>query len=177
MHLKHGVLSRRSRRSRLLTPAVTSVVAIAVLGGLAIQPAVLDRSAALRADPAADAYDWLYDTSAEQWRQDQCLMTDVLRLGGPSMAQTAQDALNQPQDKLHALADRARWQQTPLATAYQKDRDAAWSSLQAINSLRDGWKKPLEGLTNPPGGMNTADFHWPPGSPGDGKQDFYTQTG
>ncbi|MEU9037988.1 RICIN domain-containing protein [Streptomyces sp. NPDC048352] len=103
-------------------------------------------------------------------------MADVLRLGGPAMAQVAQDGLNQPQDKLHVLADRKHWQQTPLATAYQKDRDAADSALTALNSLRDTWKKPLEGLTTP-GGINDADFHWPPGSPGDGKQDFYAQTG
>ncbi|MFD8979461.1 RICIN domain-containing protein [Streptomyces sp. NPDC059564] len=170
------MLTRRSRRSAIFTPVITSVVALAVLGGLAVQPGLLDRDTGQRADPAADSYDWLYDTSAEQWRQDQCLMTDVLRLGGPSMTQTAQDALNQPQDKLHTLADRKHWEQTPLATAYQKDRDAARSSLEALQAQRAGWQKPLEGLTTP-GGINNSDFHWPPGSPGDGKQDFYTQTG
>ncbi|MFE3760816.1 ricin-type beta-trefoil lectin domain protein [Streptomyces sp. NPDC059104] len=104
-------------------------------------------------------------------------MNDVLRLGGPAMAQTAQDGLNQPQDKLHVLADRKRWDQTPLAVAYKKDRDAASNAMSTFGAQRDAWAKPLAGLTNPPGGMNTADFHWPPGSPGDGKQDFYTQTG
>ncbi|MGW7104481.1 ricin-type beta-trefoil lectin domain protein [Streptomyces sp. NPDC054838] len=103
-------------------------------------------------------------------------MADVLRLGGPSMAQVAQDGLNQPQDKLHMLADRSHWEQTPLATAYQKDRDAANSSMTALNSLRDSWKIPLEGLTTP-AGINDADFHRPPGSPGDGKQSFHAQTG
>ncbi|MFD6967699.1 ricin-type beta-trefoil lectin domain protein [Streptomyces sp. NPDC059949] len=103
-------------------------------------------------------------------------MADVLRLGGPAMAQAAQDGLNQPQNKLHVLADRKYWEQTPLAAAYQKDRDAASSAMTALNSLRDTWKKPLEGLSTP-GGINNADFHWPPGSPGDGKQDFYAQTG
>ncbi|WP_229345313.1 ricin-type beta-trefoil lectin domain protein [Streptomyces flavotricini] len=103
-------------------------------------------------------------------------MADILRLGGPAMTQVAKDGLNQSQDKLHVLADRKRWEQTPLATAYQKDRDAANSAMKALNSRRDTWKKPLEGLTTP-GGINNADFHWPPGSPGDGKQDFYTQTG
>ncbi|MFF4647395.1 ricin-type beta-trefoil lectin domain protein [Streptomyces sp. NPDC001389] len=150
---------------------------MAVLGGLAIQPAAFDRNAALRADPVADAYDWLNDTPAEQWRQYQCLMNDVLRLGGPAMAQTAQDGLNQPQDKLHVLADRKHWEQTPLAVAYKKDRDAASSSMSTFGAQRDAWAKPLAGLIYPPGGMNNADFHWPPGSPGDGKQDFYTQTG
>ncbi|MER8098062.1 hypothetical protein ABT002_32755 [Streptomyces goshikiensis] len=150
---------------------------MAVLGGLVIQPQALNPASALRADPAADSYDWLNDTAAEQWRQDQCLMSDVLRLGGTSMAQTAQDGLKQPQDKLHVLADRKRWEQTPLAVAYKNDRDAASSSMNALNTTRDGWAKSLEGLIDAPGGINNADFHWPPGSPGDGKQDFYTQTG
>ncbi|MEV0218635.1 RICIN domain-containing protein [Streptomyces sp. NPDC050704] len=103
-------------------------------------------------------------------------MADVLRLGGSSMATTAQDGLNRPPDQLHALADRERWQDTALATAYQKDRAAASTELSALHALRDGWKKPLTGLTTPAGFTDT-DFQWPPGSPGDGKQDFYGQTG
>ncbi|MFF7888247.1 RICIN domain-containing protein [Streptomyces sp. NPDC020794] len=163
-----------SRRSGFFTPVVTSVAALAVLGGLAVQPDLLGRGA--DADPAAASYDWNVDTAAEQLRQDQCLMADVLRLGGPSMATTAQDGLNQPADKLHTLADRKSWEKTPLATAYQTDRDAAGKELDALHALRGGWRKPLEGLTNPAGFTDT-DFHWPPGSPGDGQEDFYGQTG
>lgn len=163
-----------SRRSRFFTPVVTSVAALAVLGGLAVQPDLLGRGA--DTDPAAASYDWNVDTAAEQLRQDQCLMADVLRLGGPSMATTAQDGLNQPADKLHTLADRKNWERTPLATAYQTDRDAAGKELDALHALRDGWRKPVVGLTNPAGFTDT-DFHWPPGSPGDGKEDFYGQTG
>ncbi|MET7729686.1 virulence factor, partial [Streptomyces mirabilis] len=163
-----------SRRSRFFTPVVTSVAALAVLGGLAVQPDLLGRGA--DTDPAAASYDWNVDTAAEQLRQDQCLMADVLRLGGPSMATTAQDGLNQPADRLHTLADRKNWEKTPLATAYQTDRDAAGKELDALHALRDGWRKPLEGLTNPAGFTDT-DFHWPPGSPGDGQEDFYGQTG
>ncbi|MET7898238.1 RICIN domain-containing protein [Streptomyces mirabilis] len=163
-----------SRRSGFFTPVVTSVATLAVLGGLAVQPDLLGRGA--DSDPAAASYDWNVDTAAEQLRQDQCLMADVLRLGGPSMATTAQDGLNQPADKLHTLADRKSWERTPLATAYQTDRDAAGKELDALHALRDGWRKPLEGLTNPAGFTDT-DFHWPPGSPGDGQQDFYGQTG
>ncbi|MFC9634369.1 RICIN domain-containing protein [Streptomyces mirabilis] len=163
-----------TRRSRFFTPVVTSVAALAVLGGLAVQPDLLGRGA--DTDPASDSYDWNVDTAAEQLRQDQCLMADVLRLGGPSMATTAQDGLNQPADKLHTLADRKSWEKTPLAAAYQTDRDAAGKELDALHALRDGWRKPLEGLTNPAGFTDT-DFHWPPGSPGDGQEDFYGQTG
>ncbi|WP_328759275.1 RICIN domain-containing protein [Streptomyces sp. NBC_00271] len=163
-----------TRRSRFFTPVVTSVATLAVLGGLAIQPDLLGRGA--DADPAGASYDWNVDTAAEQLRQDQCLMADVLRLGGPSMATTAQDGLNQPADKLHTLADRKSWERTPLATAYQTDRDTAGKELDALHALRTGWQKPLDGLTNP-AGFTETDFHWPPGSPGDGKEDFYGQTG
>ncbi|MEU5079040.1 MULTISPECIES: hypothetical protein [Streptomyces] len=83
-----------------MTPAVTCVAALAV----AVQPG----SVRLSAEPAG-TYGWFEDTAAEQLRQDQCLMSDVLRLGGTSMAATAQDGLNQPADKLHALADRQYW--------------------------------------------------------------------
>ncbi|MFE3903834.1 RICIN domain-containing protein [Streptomyces sp. NPDC059153] len=171
-----GLFKPRSRRSAIFTPVVTSVAALAVLGGLAIQPGLLDRYAAQRTDPVGDSYDWFEDTAAEQLRQDQCLMTDVLRLGGPSMATTAQDGLNQPQDKLHALADRQHWTDTPLAKAYETDHATTEREMDALGALRDEWKKPLEGLSAP-AGINEADFHWPPGSPGDGKEDFYDQTG
>ncbi|MFB6571086.1 hypothetical protein [Streptomyces noursei] len=42
----------------------------------------------------SNSYDWYEDTAAEKLRQDQCLMNDALRLGGTSMAATAQDGLN-----------------------------------------------------------------------------------
>ncbi|MFJ5812131.1 RICIN domain-containing protein [Streptomyces sp. NPDC093093] len=143
---------------------------------MAVQPDLADRVSGQRIKSAAGSKDWLYDTDAELWRQDQCLMSDVLRLGGPSMVQTAQDGLNQPQDKLHVLADRNHWEQTPLAAAYEKDRDAASAAMTALNATRDGWKQPLAGLDTP-AGINDADFHWPPGSPGSDTEDFHTQTG
>ncbi|MEU2716936.1 RICIN domain-containing protein [Streptomyces sp. NPDC007205] len=162
--------SRRSRsgRSGRLTSAVTAVTALAVVAGLAAQPSWSRPNAG----PASDSEPWYQDTAAEQLRQDQCLMADVLRLGGPSMAATAQDGLNQPADKLHVLANREHWDQTPLSTAYQKDRDAASKEMDDLDALRDGWKKPLNGLSTP-GGFTDNGFHWPP----DGEQSFYYQTG
>lgn len=142
---------------------------MAVVGGPAVEPGLLDR-----AEPAGNSYDWYEDTAAEQLRQDQCLMADVLRLGGPAMAATAQDGLNQPADKLHALADRKHWQATPLSQAYAKDRAAADKELEGIFALRESWEKPLAGLSTP-AGINDATFHWPPGTR-EGK-DFHTQTG
>ncbi|MEV6947325.1 RICIN domain-containing protein [Streptomyces sp. NPDC051172] len=135
---------------------------------MAVQPGL----PGLHAEPAGDSYPWYQDTSAEQLRQDQCLMSHVLRLGGPSMAATAQDGLNQPADKLHVLANREHWDKTPLAVAYQKDRDAASKQMDDLAAQRDGWKKPLEGLATPDG-FTDAGFHWPP----DGEQSFDNQTG
>ncbi|WP_428986358.1 RICIN domain-containing protein [Streptomyces camelliae] len=144
------------------------MAALAVVAGVAVQPGV----SRLHAEPVDDSYPWYQDTAAEQLRQDQCLMSDVLRLGGPSMAATAQDGLNQPPDKLHVLADRKSWEKTPLAVAYQKDRDAASKQMDDLAAQREGWKKPLDGLATP-GGFTDAGFHWPP----DGEQSFYNQTG
>ncbi|WP_327295252.1 MULTISPECIES: HNH/ENDO VII family nuclease [unclassified Streptomyces] len=109
---------------------VTSVVALAVLGGLTVRPDLLDLGRG--AESASDSYDWYEDTAAEKLRQDQCLMGDVLRLGGPSMAKTAQGGLNQAPDQLRVLADRQYWQKTPLATAYTADRDAAGKDLKRM---------------------------------------------
>ncbi|MEU7280599.1 RICIN domain-containing protein [Streptomyces sp. NPDC045431] len=151
------------------------MTAAALLGGLAVQPDVLGRTE-LRAAPASATYDWNEDTPAEQLRQDQCLMAEVLRLGGPAMATVAQDGLNQPQEQLHALANRQHWEQTPLAQAYAKDRAAVTRELKALETRRGAWGVPLEGLETP-GGFTVADFHSPPGAPGDGKEDFHSQTG
>ncbi|QOV35461.1 RICIN domain-containing protein [Streptomyces ferrugineus] len=166
----------RSGRHGLFARIVLQSSAVAMLATLAVQPDLADRLSEDRTALAGDSYDWFEDTAAEQLRQDQCLMADVLRLGGPAMAATAQDGLNQPPDKLHALANRQLWEETPLAVAYEKDKDAADKELDAIHARREGWQKPLDGLETP-GGFTVADFHWPPGSPGDGKKDFYSQTG
>ncbi|MGW7261461.1 ricin-type beta-trefoil lectin domain protein [Streptomyces sp. NPDC054834] len=157
-----------SRRSGRFTSAVTSVATLAVVAGLAVQPG----SVRPNAEPVADSEPWYQDTAAEQLRQDQCLMADVLRLGGPSMAAIAKDGLNQPADKLHVLANREHWEQTPLAVAFQKDRDAASKEMDDLAAQRESWEKPLQGLEQPVE-FSGADFYWPP----DGEQSFYNQTG
>ncbi|WP_436847438.1 RICIN domain-containing protein [Streptomyces aureus] len=168
MHLRPWFRLPATRRSRKRTSAVTSAAALAVLAALAVQPGSTRPSN----EPVADSYPWYDDTTAEQLRQDQCLMADVLRLGGPSMASTAQDGLNQTSDRLHVLADRKNWERTPLAVAYKNDRDAAGKEMDALSAQRDGWKKPLDGLATP-GGFTDTDFHQPP----DGDKSFYSQTG
>ncbi|MFJ7157143.1 RICIN domain-containing protein [Streptomyces sp. NPDC101118] len=167
-----GLPTYRNRKSARLTPLVTSAAVLALLGGLAVQPG----SVPLRAEPTGNTYDWREDTAAEQLRQDQCLMSDVLRLGGPAMTAAAQDGLNQPAATLHELADRTYWRTTPLGNAYEKDRAAAAKELAAIYARRDAWQKPLAGLTSP-AGFTEASFHKPPGSTGSDEKDFTEQTG
>ncbi|MEV6419272.1 RICIN domain-containing protein [Streptomyces sp. NPDC051662] len=124
----------------------------------------------------ASDYDWYEDTAAELLRQDQCLMGDVLRLGGPAMATTAKDALNQSPERLRELANRDYWEDTPLATAYESDRDAALAELDRLNELHDSWK--ITGLETPGGFDSVTDFEWPPGTGGsDDREDFHSQTG
>ncbi|MFB7541032.1 RICIN domain-containing protein [Streptomyces zaomyceticus] len=159
------------RFSAVLSPLTTSVVGLALLGGLAVQPGL---PTAPRMGTVGNDYDWYTDTAAEQLRQDQCLMAEVLRVGGPAMAAVAKGGLDLPPEGLHTAADRKYWQDTPLATAFEKDKAAADKELADIHALRESWKKPVYGLTTP-AGINDATFHWPPGiSEG---EDFHTQTG
>ncbi|MFF2367784.1 hypothetical protein ACFVU0_34430 [Streptomyces sp. NPDC058122] len=139
MHPRPWFRLPTARRSRKRTSAVTAAAALAVLAALAVQPGSIRPNN----EPVADSYPWYDDTTAEQLRQDQCLMADVLRLGGPSMTATAQNGLNQTPDKLHVLADRKNWEQTPLAVAYNNDRDAAGKEMDALSAQRDAWQKPL----------------------------------
>ncbi|WP_416983075.1 ricin-type beta-trefoil lectin domain protein [Streptomyces sp. T028] len=169
-----GFIRPGSPRSGPLTTLLTATVAAAVLGGLAVQPSLLGRYAADDMAPVADSYDGFDAKAAEQLRQDQCLMTEVLRMGGPAMYGVAQDGLNQTPDKLHTAADRQYWNTTPLSTAFQKDRDDI-DKIDLYGRLQV-WKKPLSGLSYPGGFKSVADFQDPPGLPGGGK-DYFEQVG
>ncbi|MFD3500024.1 ricin-type beta-trefoil lectin domain protein [Streptomyces sp. NPDC058678] len=102
-------------------------------------------------------------------------MADVLRMGGPGMFRTAQDALNQTPDKLHTAANRERWTDTPLAKAFEADRATASKEGEALDAYTEVWKKPLDGLSTP-AGFTVTGFHWPPGTTGTGPG-FFEQTG
>ncbi|MET7455137.1 ricin-type beta-trefoil lectin domain protein [Streptomyces sp. NPDC005574] len=123
---------------------------------------------------SGDSYDGFDAKAAEQIRQDQCLMTEVLRMGGPAMYGVAQDGLGQSPDKLHTAADREYWNTTPLSTAFQKDRDDI-DKIDLYGRL-DEWQKPLSGLSTPGNFTSVADFYDPPGTAGRGK-DFFDQVG
>ncbi|MER5599075.1 RICIN domain-containing protein [Streptomyces sp. NPDC002265] len=162
-----------TRRTGYLTRLVPSVLALAVLATVAGHPE-LAPNRDNDFSPVADSYDGFDAKAAEQLRQDECLMSDVLRMGGPAMYGVAQDGLNQTPDKLHTAADRQYWNTTPLSTAFQKDRDDI-DKIDLYGRLRE-WQKPLSGLPTPGGFKSVADFNDPPGTAGRG-QDFFEQVG
>ncbi|GGK51233.1 hypothetical protein GCM10010094_09330 [Streptomyces flaveus] len=145
-----------------------------MLATVAGQPDVIDDRTP-NASPVADSYDGFDAEAAEQLRQDQCLMADVLRMGGPAMFTTAQNALNQTPDKLHTAANREHWTDTPLAKAFETDEATAQKEGTALNAYTEVWQKPLDGLSTPAGFTETG-FHWPPGTTGTGPS-FFEQTG
>lgn len=152
------------------------MLALAVLTTVAGHPDLPhDRTADF--SPVADSYDGFDTKAAEQLRQDQCLMAGVLRMGGPAMFSTAQNALSQTPDKLHAAANREYWSTTPLSTAYDQDKAAASKEGAALHDRVGEWHKPVAGLPTPGGFKTVADFEDPPGLVGDDTQDFFEQTG
>ncbi|MEU1476022.1 ricin-type beta-trefoil lectin domain protein [Streptomyces sp. NPDC005760] len=166
-------------RSGLLTPLLASAVAVALIGSVSVQPDLISRYAgddmASVAD-AGDSYDGFDAQAAEQLREDQCRLGEVLRMGGPAMFGVAQDGLNQTPDKLHTAANREYWNDTPLATAFEQDRDAAHKEGSALfDHIRDF---EISGLPTPRRGFKSvADFEWPPGTSGDDGLNFFQQTG
>lgn len=149
-----------------------------MLSGPATQSAVDNGPSGTDMAAVADSYDGFDAAAADQLRQDQCLMAEVLRRGGPSMAATAQTALNQTPDKLREAANRQYWEATPLSTAFAKDRDAASKEGNALHARPRVWTESVSGLHQPGGFKNLADFEWPPGmSASAGDEDFFTQTG
>ncbi|NEC92169.1 RICIN domain-containing protein, partial [Streptomyces sp. SID12501] len=163
-------------RSGLLTPLLTSTLGVALLGGLAVQPTLLSRYAADDMAAVADSYDGFDATAAEQLRQDQCLMAEALRMGGPAMVGVAQNALGQTPDKLHTAANRNYWETTPLSQAFEQDRDLLDAESEARGVIRSSWPKPLTELSFPASFKTVTDFTWPPGNGSDG-EDFFSQTG
>ncbi|MFE1126411.1 ricin-type beta-trefoil lectin domain protein [Streptomyces albidoflavus] len=109
-------------------------------------------------------------------RQDQCLLSDALRIGGESMATVGQDGLNQTAEKLREAANREYWNSTPLSAAFASDMKTADEAVKALDATVGSWKSPVSGLETP-GDFTETEFHWPPGTSNDGREDFFEQTG
>ncbi|MBV1940745.1 RICIN domain-containing protein [Streptomyces sp. BV286] len=168
-------LGSRARRLRAASGPLIPLVAIgAVLAGLlGSQPPASNR---LPSSPVGDSYDGFDAVAAEQLRQDQCLMGDSLRLGGPAMGTLAQGGLNQTPEQLRVTAAREYWNNTPLAAAFQQDKDATGQNSAALSVRLAAWKTPLAGLSTPAGFTDTG-FAWPPGVPSGSGADFFDQVG
>ncbi|MET7389957.1 ricin-type beta-trefoil lectin domain protein [Streptomyces sp. NPDC005529] len=149
-------------------------MALAVLAGVASVPDLPTHRDG-DSSPVADSYDGFDAKGAEQLREDQCLLSEALRRGGPSMYTTAQDGLNQTPEKLHTAANREYWNDTPLSTTFEKDRTAADAEGTALYEHVRDWK--ISGLPTPGGFKSVADFEDPPGLPGDSRDNFFGQTG
>lgn len=178
---RYRLFTHARARSGLLTPLLTSAVAVALIGSVAVQPDLISRYAAddmasvADTSDSGDSYDGFDAKAAEQLRQDQCLLGETLRMGGPAMFGVAQDGLNQTPDKLHTAANRQYWETTPLSTAFKQDRDAADKEGSALyDHIRDFQ---ISGLPMPGGFKSVADFEWPPGTSGDDRPNFFQQTG
>ncbi|MFC5910045.1 RICIN domain-containing protein, partial [Streptacidiphilus monticola] len=149
--------SRYPGRLRRLLGAGALVVAASL--GLGQLPAL-----AATQSPADAGGTSTYDASAaQQQRQDECLLSTVLRLGGPAMKQVAAQGLDGDPAALHAAAAADYWDTTPLSTAYKKDHDAQSAKLDELAGRHTTWEQPLASLVVPNAGFSSvADFRWAP---------------
>ncbi|GGW27185.1 ricin-type beta-trefoil lectin domain protein [Streptomyces xantholiticus] len=138
--------------SATFTSAVTSVVAFAVLGGLAVQPGPLGGDTEPRTVPAGDSYDGYDAKAAERLREDQCLAGEALRTGGPSMFALAQEAIALPPDQLHEKLERDIFSdKTPLHQAYRADSDSKDQWVDKVQKQGYAWSSATSGLESYPG--------------------------
>ncbi|WP_229864388.1 ricin-type beta-trefoil lectin domain protein [Streptomyces djakartensis] len=139
----------------MVTSAVTSVAALAVLGGLVVQPGQLGRGAEQRTVPVAaagDSYDGFDTKAAEQLREDQCVAVDALRKGGPSLFALAQGAIGLSPDQLHQKLKRdLSDNNSPLHQAAYADSASSDQWLKKANDQERAWSDSVSGLTSYPG--------------------------
>jgi hypothetical protein len=87
--------------------------------------------------PAAAASGDAADQAEIQLRQDECLLSNVLRLGGPAAKQVAFAGLDGNAAAVHAAADPSYWNATPLSNAYDTDHAAQLAKLDELNTFRE----------------------------------------
>ncbi|MGK3942038.1 polymorphic toxin type 27 domain-containing protein [Streptomyces caeruleatus] len=150
---RRGLLAR-SRFLPLTAMAVAG--AIAVTGGQLPDVTGQSERTASTADPVPTAFD---AKAAERVRQEQCLLSGVLRKGGPAMKETARAGLIGTEDQLHTAADPAYWKDTALSTAYDKDKAAADAKMDELSGRRAVWQQSLAVQTPPPPYTYTG-FQW-----------------
>jgi hypothetical protein len=146
----------RGSWSRLLTAtALATATAVAVTSGQ-LPDLTGPRTAAAAADDPAPAFDL---KNAERVRQEQCLLSGVLRKGGPAMKEVSRAGLIGTEEQLHTAADPKYWNGTPLSTAFTKDRTAASAKLDELVGRKSVWEDSLD-VTTPPPGYTYTGFRW-----------------
>lgn len=128
------------------------MAALAVLGGLAVQPDLLDRDATQPVAATGDSYDGFDSKAAEQLREDQCVAAYGLRKGGPNLFALAQNAVGLPADQLHQklrrdLADST----TPLHQAFSADSAVTDQWVKKVDAQELAFANAVSGLTSYPG--------------------------
>ncbi|MEU8616356.1 ricin-type beta-trefoil lectin domain protein [Streptomyces sp. NPDC048623] len=145
-------------RAPITSAAVTSAAALAVLGGLAVQPGALAAAPSLApAAATADSYDGYDSKAAQQLREDQCVAAFALRKGGPSLFALAQNALTLPPDQMHKKLDRDLFNdQTPLHQSFNTDHTATDQWVDKVNKQGYAWTSTVGGLESYPGAPKDA---------------------
>ncbi|MGW6910816.1 polymorphic toxin-type HINT domain-containing protein [Streptomyces sp. NPDC054940] len=155
---RRTIFRTRGGWSRLLTTtALATATAIAVTSGQLPTPA--PRQTATVADNPADTPFDL--TNAQRVREEQCLLSGVLRKGGPAMKEIARAGLIGTEEQLHTAANPDYWTDTPLAGAFKGDRTVAEAKLDELAGRRKVWEQSLAipDQTTPPGYTVTG-FEW-----------------
>ncbi|MFF5155294.1 ricin-type beta-trefoil lectin domain protein [Streptomyces sp. NPDC000348] len=152
LRFKPGLFDPRLRPSAAFTSAVTSVAALAVLAGLAVQPGPPGQDTPQPVAATSDSYDGFDSKAAEQLREDQCVAVDALRKGGPNLFALAQNALGLPADQLHQKLKRDLFDNnSPLHQAAYADSDFSDQWVKKANDQEHAWAGTVSGLTSYPG--------------------------
>lgn len=146
---------RRSRWSRLLSPAAVVTATAVILAGPSAAP--LQHSPSLSAVDSTADYDL---DAAAQVRDAQCEMTTMQRKGGQALKSTARTALNGSDANLLAAADTEYFKtpQPPLAVAFDADKAYADAKMDELYNRHTEWEKSLNVI--PPVGYSTVGFQW-----------------
>ncbi|MGW4730353.1 polymorphic toxin-type HINT domain-containing protein [Streptomyces shenzhenensis] len=154
---RRTIFRTRGSWPRFLAPtALATAAAMALTGGQLPDITAQPPRSATAADPVPTAFDF---KAAERIRQEQCLLSGVLRKGGPAMKEVARAGLGGTEEQLHTAADPAYWNNTALSTAYDKDRAAAEAKLDELDGRRSVWQQFLAVQTPPPPYTFTG-FQW-----------------
>ncbi|MEU6098477.1 RICIN domain-containing protein [Streptomyces sp. NPDC047079] len=152
LRFRPRLFNPRSRTSAAFSSAVTSVAALAVLGGLAVQPGQLGRDAEQPVAATSDSYDGFDSKAAEQLREDQCVAADALRKGGPNLFALAQNAVGLPPDQLHQKLNRdLADDSTPLHQAFYADSASSDQWVKKANDQEHAFSTAVSGLSSYPG--------------------------